>query len=284
MNFLAILIDLLAIVIGVSFGTIWRGKLSVAYQRVVLVACGLVATVVGLFGIYDSLFVFSEEKFEIDGSMLIVFALVTGTVLGGGFGVSKLFAFLGAHIGKFVAKEEKKEYFRAQRLAQSKKSKDGKKHLYDLPTYDIAPTRFENRHVEGFVVSAMILTFGFLAITAPYQSGARISETPFYIKAGLGAVLSFALSMVYGASVYFAAIPVALCDVITTIFVVTSDLTADTPVWGQTAVICSVIMLAAGLCLAFGKKFKVENMIPAIFIPPIYYGVIDLAMKIAGEG
>ena len=186
MKFLGIPIDVLSIVAGAMFGTIFRGKLTVAYQRVVLIACGLVAAVVGFYGAYDNLIIFEKDNLELGGSVLVIFALVTGTILGGGFGISNLFAFIGKKISKTTAKKERDDSFRAKRLAE-KNERLGKKNkgFDDLPTYELASTRFENRHIEGFVVASMMLSFGFLAVNAPYNAATGAVLTEFYIKAGI---------------------------------------------------------------------------------------------------
>ena len=137
----------------------------------------------------------------------------------------------------------------------------------------------------------MLLTFGFLAVNAPFEAMTEGKMTLFYIKAGIDFVLAFALTAVYGMTVSFAAIPVAVANIIFTVAASGVDLTAEgaelSPAWGQLAVISSVIMLASGVCLALGKKFKSENMIPAMLIPPLYYGIIDfvtqLVEKTAGK-
>lgn len=285
MKFLGIPIDVLSIVAGAMLGAILRGKLTVAYQRVVLMACGLVAAVVGFYGAYDNLIIFEKDKLELGGTVLVIFALVTGTILGGGFGISKLFAFIGKKISKATAKKERDDSFRAKRIAERNERLGQKKTRFaDLPTYELAPIRFENRHIEGFVVASMLLTFGFLAVNAPYQAATASVLTEFYIKAGIDFVLAFALSSAYGLSVSFAAIPVGIANIIFYIAASGVDLTKvaeeGSPVWGQLAVISSVIMLVTGVCLSLGKKFKFENMIPALLIPPIYYGVIDFVTQL----
>jgi uncharacterized membrane protein YqgA involved in biofilm formation len=290
MKFIGTLVDVLAIIVGAGFGMIYRGKLSVAYQRIILMACGLAAVTLGAFGIYDSLFIFSKEQVEIKGSMLILFALVTGTVLGGGFGISRLLSRLGRKIEPAAAKEEQKDMRREEnsrkkrRLAIEKGErsvKPGKTYIDELPRNDISLLRFESRHVEGFVMATVLLAFGCFAITGPYNDGMGISTTQLYIKAGFDGVVALALSLVYGSAVSYAAIPVAIIDLIMTVLAMLWG-NALSVAFGQMAVISSVIMLAAGLCIALGKKFKVENMIPSLLIPPIYYGVIVLAEKLVG--
>ena len=41
----------------------------------------------------------------------------------------------------------------------------------------------------------------------------------------------------------------------------------------QFCVIAGVILIALGLNLAFGKKYRVGNLAPAMLIPVLYYGV-----------
>lgn len=290
MKFIGTVVDVLAIIVGAGFGLAFRGKLTLAYQRIVLIGCGLAAIVLGAYGIYCNLLPFAADVLEIKGSVLIAFSLVTGTVLGGGFGISLLMEKFGKNIQPKAQKEEAKDIRREEKSRKKRENdfakglksrKADKVYLDELPRYEFVSTRHKSRHVEGLVVATMLLTFGCFAVTGPYNDGMGVSVTHLYIKAGFDAVISFALATVYGASVSYAAIPVAVMNCLMTLLSILFGTTLSVA-FEQMAVISSVIMLAAGITFAAGKKFKVENMIPSLIIPPVYYGVIALAEKIAG--
>ena len=51
---------------------------------------------------------------------------------------------------------------------------------------------------------------------------------------------------------------------------------------GQITLVGAVILIATGLGLGLGKKYRTANLIPALFIPAIYGLIILLAEKAFG--
>ena len=104
---------------------------------------------------------------------------------------------------------------------------------------------------------------------------------------GLGTIVNVTAVIVFSATlgfgVLFAALPVLVYQgSITTLAGLLRALLTDTVVM-KMSLVGSVLILAIGFNMLEVKKFKVGNMLPAIFIPLLYsflYGLIEPVLKL----
>ena len=156
--------------------------------------------------------------------------------------------------------------------------------------------------MDGFVIATLFLCLNPFTLTAAQQAGLTGSPTLYYYVSVLDFIVIAALATVYGAGVSFAAAPLLATEGVTMLLYKLQNLyqtsnfghsTAADPArqkavnalldgfWGTTVptiqaqfcVIAGVILIALGLNLAFGKKYRVGNLAPAMLIPVLYYGV-----------
>ena len=292
MKFLGTLVNVLAIIVASGMGAMFRGKLRVKYQRIIVQLCGFAAILIGVWGIYTNMFYFPdglEGEFELKGTMLIFFAIITGRIFGEGFGVSHFLYKLGGKISAKTVAEEEKDRARRRREAQKRAAyanSNGKKvgkSLVDLPTYNMPPLYHDDLFAEGFVLSAVLVGFSHLAVNGALADGMSGNPNTLYIKTVIDVIIVLALSTVYGSGVSYSAVAALAIEGVLT-FTSMFFPTFFTPaISGQLAVIGAIIVIVAGVGVLLRKKLKAENMIPAFLIPVIYYLVVDLATKLAGE-
>lgn len=170
------------------------------------------------------------------------------------------------------------------------------------PVYNLPSARSGHRFVDGFVIATLFLCLNPFTLTAAQQAGLTGSPTLYYYVSVLDFIVIAALATVYGAGVSFAAAPLLATEGVTMLLYKLQNLyqtsnfghsTAADPArqkavnalldgfWGTTfptiqaqfCVIAGVILIALGLNLAFGKKYRVGNLAPAMLIPVLYYGV-----------
>ncbi len=182
---------------------------------------------------------------------------------------------------------------------------DGKKtrrRLEELPVYNLPSARSGHRFVDGFVIATLFLCLNPYTLNAAQEAGLTGSPILYYYVSVFDFAVIAALASVYGAGVSFAAAPLAVTEGVTMLLYrlqnryQTSDFghsgAADPArqkavnalldgFWGTTfptvqaqfCVIAGVILLALGLNLALGKRYRVANLTPAMLIPVLYYGV-----------
>ena len=261
MKGLGIVVNVLAIVIGGCLGDMLRGRYRRRYQELVLQLCGLVALVVSVLGGLTAMYDFGGSRLESPGAMILVFALLTGSVFGMALDIDGLLTCLGLLLKKLLGREAKTAGANANTSAHN--------------TYDLVSPRSGDLFADGFVIATMLVSFGALAVSGCMAEGASGDTTLLYIKSAIDFVLVFALATVFGSSVTLAAFPMLIMEGTITLLAVNGVLLEAGKLATQMAVISAIIMLAAGINLAFGKRLRVANMIPAIFIPAIYYGIVD---------
>lgn len=303
MKALGVIINVLAVIVAGGVGSIFRGKLKTRYQEIIVRGVGLLAMILAIFGVIQSWFIFKDKQIELSDSILVILALLIGSVLGEALDMEDILNRLGRLFKKFAGEEltdgKKKSRKPTNAHAQVTSATGGKTvtqkktdtnrtakkrvRLSELPVYNLPSERSGHRFVDGFVIASLFVSMSSLVLNGAVQSVGGSPELLYY-KSAIDFVAVLALASVYGTGVCFAAAPLALCEGGATILaVVASDFFTDTLV-RQLSVIGSVVVLLVGVNLAFRKKWKAANIIPALLIPVVYYWVNDVVAKLAEKG
>jgi uncharacterized membrane protein YqgA involved in biofilm formation len=126
---------------------------------------------------------------------------------------------------------------------------------------------------KGFVSASILFCTGSMAIVGSLQSGLQGNHETLFAKT----VLDGAMSLVFGASmgigVAFAAIPILLYQGgIVLASMAIKDLLPPSAIQEMSAV-GSVLIAAIGFNFLGVKEIRVANLIPAMFIPWVYFAV-----------
>ena len=126
---------------------------------------------------------------------------------------------------------------------------------------------------KGFVSASILFCVGSMAIVGSIQSGLTGNHEILFAKS----VIDGAISVVFGASmgigVVFSAVPVFLyqAGIALAAMAVRDFLTPE--IIREMSAAGSLVMTAIGFNFLTVKEIKVANLIPAIFIPPIFMTV-----------
>ena len=280
MNFIAPWINAMAIMLGGGVGSMaGDGKLSkTKFRSYMIPVCGLVIMGLGVMGILDSFFILDEvteagkavKVPEAEGTLLMVMSLLVGWMFGKAFGVDHAIRSGGKWLyRKFVA---------AQNNAGSKKGNAtaGKTKQTGQAVSNVGDSE---RFVEGFLITVVVTCACSMTI---FGAAEGTGGNTLYIKAAVDVVLTAALAMVYGVGVAFAAIAVLLLELIWTMMQSFGDGFLTSEMARQIAFVGSCAVAATGFNLAFGKKFKVGNLLPALAMPVLYYSILMITEQITG--
>ena len=112
-----------------------------------------------------------------------------------------------------------------------------------------------------------------MAIVGSIEDGISGNHDTLFAKAALDLVIVMVFAAAYGKGVIFSALPVAVLQGTVTLCAgILAPIFSDAII-ANISFIGSILIFCVGINLAFGKKFKVGNMLPAILIP-IIYGLI----------
>lgn len=243
---LGTIVNAAAIVGGGLIGLLFQGRIADKYHKLVFDSLSLCVLLIGLL-----------NAFEIQNSLLVIFSLVVGSILGQWLDLEqKLESFSHGIERRFLKKTEENS---------DDQSLEGEKQ----------PAK-ESGFSKGFVTTTLVYCIGSMAVVGSFESGLSGSHGTLFAKAaldGMSAVL-FASSLGYG--VVFSSVPVFLYQGLLTVSAsglrpfITEVAIADMSAAG------GLIIVALGLKMLEIKKMPVANMLPAIFLPLIYYAAKSL--------
>lgn len=294
MNGIAVIVNILAALVGGGFGLMFRGKLKARYQQLFFRLAGLGLMGVGTYEFIQHYFVILDDQLELTGSLLALLALVFGSVLGYLFNIHGALLSLGKRLSKKDEKEKAKEAVRLQRLAQAveiaveKGVTPPKVPLLDrIPTYEMPAPLSPNLYADGFLLAVILLCANSMLFNGVMADAMDGETTILFVKSGIDFVICFLLSFIAGTGPLYAVIPMAVLELILWLLcLVAPNFTVGffTPTMSaQILVIGSVITIMLGTHMAFEqKKVKAANFLPAFLIPVFYYGIMFLVNLLIG--
>lgn len=123
----------------------------------------------------------------------------------------------------------------------------------------------------GFVTCTLIYCVGSMAIVGSIQSGLTGNHEILFSKAVIDGITSISMAVSMGIGVIFSSISVLVYQGILTMLAgLMHSLLSDVVVREMTA-IGGLIIMAMGLNFLEIKRIKVGNLLPAIFLPILYY-------------
>ncbi len=123
----------------------------------------------------------------------------------------------------------------------------------------------------GFVTASLMYCVGSMAIVGSLESGLTGNHDTLFAKATLDGIVGIILSSSMGVGVLFAAVPVLLYQGSITLMAGLLKPLLVPAVISQMSAVGGLLIMALGLNMVREKKLKVGNMLPAIFIPLIYF-------------
>ena len=105
MKALGVIINVLAVIVAGGVGSIFRGKLKTRYQEIIVRGVGLLAMILAIFGVIQSWFIFKDKQIELSDSILVILALLIGSVLGEALDMEDILNRLGRLFKKFAGEE-----------------------------------------------------------------------------------------------------------------------------------------------------------------------------------
>ena len=168
--------------------------------------------------------------------LLIIFSLAIGSVAGEYIGIEKWLEKLGNWLNSRVSKSE-------------------------------------NEITRGFVTASLLYCVGSMAIVGSLESGLADNHQTLYAKSILDGIASVIFASSLGWGVLFSAIPVLIYQGALTLSASIMKPFLTPLVVDQMSAVGGLLILAIGINLLELKKINVGNMLPAIFVPMIYFAI-----------
>lgn len=212
---------------GILGMTIKKG-LSERFQNILIQAVGLCVIFLGISGTLTQMLTVDGGVIVSGGTMMIIFSLALGALLGELLNIEKHTEEFGEWI----------------------KVKTG--------------SGGDSRFVDGFVTTSLTICIGAMAVVGAIQDGITGDISMLCAKAVLDAIIVFVMASSMGKGCIFSVIPLGLFQGgITLLSRVIEPLLTPQAV-SNMSLVGSMLIFCVGVNLMFQKKIKVANMLPAL--------------------
>ncbi len=231
------IVNAATVVGGGALGLLFRKGITENMQDALSKALGTAIIFVGLGGALAGMLQLSENGLSVSGTLLMVISLVLGTIAGELMRIEDGLEKLGRTL---------------QRLPGLRRS-----------------TQF----LEGFVTNSLVICVGAMGVVGSLADGLAGDPSTLYVKAMLDGIISLIFASTLGVGVLFAALPLFVYQGAITLLARFIEPFLSAGVIHDLSYIGSILIFLVGVNLAFGKRFRVGNMLPALLVP-IIYGLI----------
>jgi hypothetical protein len=132
---------------------------------------------------------------------------------------------------------------------------------------------------KGFVTSSLLFCVGSMAIVGSLESGLSGNHQTLFAKSILDGIASIILTSTLGIGVFFSAVSVFLYQGAITMTASYAKQFLVPEVINQMTSTGGLLIAAIGINMLEIKRLKVGNMLPAIFIPLLYYIFRSVILK-----
>lgn len=228
---LGTIINTAAVVAGGLLGLLLKNGIAKRFEKILMQALGLATIFIGAGGVFKYMLVVENGSLDTRGTMLLIFSLVIGCLL-----------------GQLLDIESKMETLGIKLKAAARIKND-------------------NRFVEGFVTASLIVCVGAMAIVGAMEDGLSGDSSMLIAKALLDFALVAILASTYGVGPVFSAIPIFVYQGAITVIAALFGKVIHDALIGQLSFVGSALIFCVGVNLIREKTFRVANMLPALLIP-----------------
>lgn len=231
---LGTIINTVAVLVGGLLGLLLKNSIAKKFESILMQSLGLATIFIGAAGVLKYMLVLENGSFTTRGTMLLIFSLV-----------------IGCMIGQWLDIESKMETIGIKLKAAARVKND-------------------NRFVEGFVTTSLIICVGAMAIVGAMEDGLSGDYSMLVTKALLDFALVAILASTYGIGVVFSAIPIFVYQGSITLIAALFGAVISDALIEALSFVGSSLIFCVGVNLVREKTFRVANMLPALLVPILW--------------
>lgn len=233
------IVNVAAVLLGSIVGLLFKKLINDKLREGVMSALGLAVFTIGLTGIItNSVFIKDVTKGTLTGefTLLMILAIAIGTLLGTLIDIEQRLE----DIGNFL---------------QRKLTKEGSNSTFS----------------QGFVSASLLFCVGSMAIVGSLNDGISHDPNILFAKSILDGIMAVVFASTLGVGTMMSGVSLILYQGGLTLCASLIEPYLTDAVVSQMGFIGNVLIMGIGLNFVYKPKFKVGNMLPAVFIPFIYY-------------
>ena len=231
---LGTIINAAAVLAGGLLGLLLKNGIPEKFQNILMKSLGLATGFIGAGGVLQYMLVVENGSLTTRGTMLLIFSLVLGCLLGQLLDI------------------------------------EGKMELLGIKLKAAARIKNDNRFVEGFVTTSLIICVGAMAIVGAMQDGLSGDYSMLTVKAMLDFALVAIMASAYGVGAVFSAIPIFVYQGAITLIAALCGAVISPALIETLSFVGSSLIFCVGVNLVKEKTFPVANMLPALLVPILW--------------
>ena len=228
---LGTIVNTAAVVLGGGLGLLLKNGIAKKFETILMQALGLATVFIGAGGVLKYMLVVEDGNIATRGTMLLIFSLVIGCILGQLLDIESQMEKLGVRLKAAVR------------------------------------IKNDNRFVEGFVNTSLIICVGAMAIVGAMEDGLSGDSSTLIAKAVLDFALVVILASTYGVGAMFSAIPIFVYQGAIPVIAAMFGAVISDVLIGELSFVGSALIFCVGVNLVREKTFRVANLLPALLIP-----------------
>lgn len=233
---LGTIVNVTTIIIGGAAGLVLKKFIAKRMTETVMQGVGLAVVIIGLSGALSAAFTVVNGKISSEHTLLMIISLA-----------------IGALIGELMQIEGQLDAF--AKFFENKLAKPGETSTF----------------AQGFVTAVLVFCVGSMAIVGSLEDGINRNSGILFAKSALDGITAMIFASTMGIGVLFSAVAVGVYQGSITLLAIFVAPYLNDAVITQMSLIGSILIMGIGLNMLQIAKIKVGNLLPAIFIPVIYY-------------
>ena len=230
------IVNVLAVMLGSLVGLFAKKLISDKLREGIMSALGLAVFTIGISGVVTNSIYVSGTTLSSEFTLLMIMSLAIGSLVGTLIDIEKRLDDLGQFFQAKLTKNESGSTF-----------------------------------AEGFVSASLLFCVGSMAIVGSLNDGISHDPNILFAKSILDGIMAVVFASTLGIGTMMSCFSLIIYQgSITLCASLVAPYLTDTVI-AQMGLIGNILIMAIGLNFVYKPKFKVGNMLPAVFIPIIYY-------------
>ncbi len=228
------IINVVAIIVGGCIGIFGKKLISKKIQEALVKAVGLSVVFIGISGALAEIMSVENGKISTQGTLMMIISMAIGALIGELLDIEKQFEKFGEWLKK-ISKSEKDDSF-----------------------------------INAFVTASYTVCIGAMAIVGAIQDGMQHDATILITKSLLDFIIVAMMTSTMGKGCIFSAVSVGILQGSVTVLSQFIAPFMTEAVLSNLSMIGSILIFCVGVNLIVPGKFKVANLLPAIFVAMIF--------------
>ncbi len=230
------IVNVVAVTAGCFLGLFCKKLINDKLREGVMSALGLAVFTIGISGVVTNSITISENALSSQHTLFMILSMAIGTLIGTLIDIEKRLDNLGEFFQKKLTKNQSGSTF-----------------------------------AEAFVSASLLFCVGSMAIVGSLNDGISHDPNILYAKSILDGIMAIVFASTLGIGTLLSCLSLIVYQGGITLCASLIAPYLTQTVISQMSFIGNILIMAIGFNFVYKPKFKVGNMLPAVFIPLIYY-------------